>query len=424
MTARACGGVQDKNSQSHPEQLQGLDGFHPEDVRMNKQQVIILGSTGSIGESALSVLSELADAFEVVGLAGGSQWQKLAQQARYWNPKFVALADADHQDSLKELLPDGCQLIDGDDSLTRLVEAVECDCVISAVVGAAGLPATLRAVQLGRKVALANKEPLVIAGELMMKTAERTGATILPIDSEHSAVFQALQAGQHDDVERIVLTASGGPFRDASEEELENATVESALNHPTWSMGPKITIDSATMMNKALEIIEARWLFDFESEQIDVVIHPESILHSMVEFCDGSVIAQMGTPDMRTPIQYALTYPRRYPCPASRLSLTDLGQLTFSEPDTHRFPSLRLGHQVATQGGSTGAVFNAANEVCNDLFRLGKIGFCDIVRLTEEVLNTHERRNNPTLEELIDADNWARQEVETLRASSPIKKTR
>ncbi len=389
---------------------------------MSKQQVIILGSTGSIGESALSVLSELADSFDVVGLAGGTQWQKLAQQARYWNPKYVALADTSHQQSLKAQLPDGCQLIDGIDTLTRLVESVDCDCVISAVVGAAGLPATLRAVELGRKVALANKEPLVIAGELLMSTAERTGAKILPIDSEHSAVFQALQAGLQEDVERIVLTASGGPFRDATESELENATVKDALNHPTWSMGPKITIDSATMMNKALEIIEARWLFGFESDQIDVVIHPESILHSMVEFCDGSVIAQMGTPDMRTPIQYALTYPRRFPCPASRLSLTDLGQLTFLEPDTQRFPSLRLGHRVATEGGSTGAVFNAANEVCNDLFRKGSIGFCDIVRLTEEVLGAHDRVDHPKLDELIDADGWARREVESMLATSPIKK--
>ncbi|GJM26692.1 MAG: 1-deoxy-D-xylulose 5-phosphate reductoisomerase [Phycisphaerae bacterium] len=389
---------------------------------MSKQQVIILGSTGSIGESALSVLSELSDSFEVVGLSAGKQWKKLAQQARYWNPKFVALADSAHQGSLKAELPDGCQLIDGDESLTRLVEAVDADCVISAVVGAAGLPATLRAVQLGRKVALANKEPLVIAGELLMSTAEQTGATILPIDSEHSAVFQALQAGQHDDVERIVLTASGGPFRDATEPELEQATVKDALNHPTWSMGPKITIDSATMMNKALEIIEARWLFDFESDQIEVMIHPESILHSMVEFCDGSVIAQMGTPDMRTPIQYALTYPRRFPCPASRLSLTKLGQLTFHEPDPQRFPSLRLGHQVAAEGGSSGAVFNAANEVCNELFRQGKIGFCDIVRLTEEVLNLHDRIDHPSLDELINADNWARREVETVLAASPIRK--
>ncbi|HNO78397.1 MAG TPA: 1-deoxy-D-xylulose-5-phosphate reductoisomerase [Phycisphaerae bacterium] len=391
---------------------------------MSKQQVVILGSTGSIGESALSVLSELPDSFEVVGLSAGTQWQKLAQQARYWNPKYVALADLAHQDALRSELPDGCALIDGANCLTRLVEAVECDCVISAVVGAAGLPATLRAVQLGRKVALANKEPLVIAGQLLMKTAEQTGAAILPIDSEHSAVFQALQAGRREDVERIVLTASGGPFRDATVRELENATVEDALNHPTWSMGPKITIDSATMMNKALEIIEARWLFDFESDQIEVMIHPESILHSMVEFRDGSVIAQMGTPDMRTPIQYALTYPKRLPCPASRLSLTRLGQLTFYEPDPDRFPSLRLGHQVAATGGSTGAVLNAANEVCNALFRQGEIGFCDIVRLTEDVLNAHNRVDEPSLDELINADNWARREVETMLAASPIRKVR
>lgn len=385
---------------------------------MNKQQVIILGSTGSIGENALSVLSHLADTFEVVGLSAGVQWQKLAQQATFWKPKFVALPDATHRAALEAELPSGCQLIDGEDALTRLVEAVDCDCVISAVVGAAGLPATLRAVELGRKVALANKEPLVIAGELLMRTAKQTGATILPIDSEHSAVFQALQAGLRSDVERVVLTASGGPFRDATLDQLESATVEDALNHPTWSMGPKITIDSATMMNKALEIIEARWLFDLRSDQIEVMIHPESILHSMVEFLDGSVIAQMGTPDMRTPIQYALTYPHRYTCPSDRLSLTKLGQLTFFEPDPQRFPSLRLGHEVAAEGGSTGAVLNAANEVSNELFRKGSIGFCDIVRLTEEVLKQHERVQDPTLDELIAADLWARREVETVLAAS------
>jgi 1-deoxy-D-xylulose-5-phosphate reductoisomerase len=249
-----------------------------------------------------------------------------------------------------------------------------------------------------------------------MPLARRTGATILPIDSEHSAVFQALLAGRREDVERIVLTGSGGPFRTATPEEFARVTPADALNHPTWDMGPKITIDSATMMNKALEIIEARWLFDMPPERIDVVIHPESIVHSLVEFRDGSVVAQLGTPDMRVPIQYALTYPQRLACPAERLCLHTLGKMTFFAPDAERFPSLRLGHAVAQRGGTTGAVLNAANEEANALFRAGSIGFADIVALTEEVLGQHTCVDEPDLGALLSADGWARQKLATCAA--------
>jgi 1-deoxy-D-xylulose-5-phosphate reductoisomerase len=376
-----------------------------------RQRVVILGSTGSIGQNTLQVLAHLADEFEVVGLAAGSQGKLLATQARFWKPRWVALSDPTVGAELAAALPPETRVFTGADAMVRLVEAAEADCVVSAVVGAAGLPATLRAVELGRKIALANKEALVVAGSLLMALARKTGAAIVPVDSEHSAVFQAMAAGRREDVERIVLTASGGPFRLASFEELARATVADALNHPTWAMGPKITIDSATMMNKALEIIEAHWLFDLRPDQIDVVVHPESIVHSLVEYRDGSIIAQMGAPDMRTPIQYALTYPRRSACPASRLRLEELGKMSFSPPDPQRFPSLRLGHVVAERGGTAGAVLNAANEEANALFRGGKIGFTDIVAITEEVLGRHEVIADPDLPALMAADAWARREV-------------
>ncbi|HRX87192.1 MAG TPA: 1-deoxy-D-xylulose-5-phosphate reductoisomerase [Phycisphaerae bacterium] len=375
-----------------------------------KQKVIILGSTGSIGQNTLQVLAQHADAFDVVGLGAGTRWKALATQARYWKPQCVALANGAHAE-LAGAAPAGCRVITGPDALTRLVEETPCDCVVSAIVGAAGLPATLRAVELGRKVAIANKEALVVAGSVLMPLARRTGATILPIDSEHSAVFQALQAGRREDVERIVLTASGGPFRTATPAELARVTPADALQHPTWDMGPKITIDSATMMNKALEIIEARWLFDMPHDRIDVVIHPESIVHSLVEYRDGSVIAQLGTPDMRTPIQYALTYPQRLPCPAERLCLHTLGKMTFFAPDAERFPALRIGHAVAQRGGTLGAVLNAANEEANKLFRSGAIAFTDIAALTEEVLDQHDCIAEPDLPALLAADGWARQRL-------------
>jgi 1-deoxy-D-xylulose-5-phosphate reductoisomerase len=263
----------------------------------------------------------------------------------------------------------------------------------------------------GKTVALANKETLVMAGPLATRLAEQRGAKILPVDSEHSAVFQALEAGRRRDVKRVILTASGGPFRQHSREQLEAVTVQEALAHPTWDMGPKITIDSATMMNKALEIIEARWLFDLDPDQIEVVIHPQSIVHSMVEFVDGSVIAKLSPPDMRLPIQYALSYPERWPSPAEKLDLSQAFRIDFEPPDENRFPALALGHDVARQGGTSGAVLNAANEAAVAEFLDGHLKFTEIVPACRSILDNHNFDPNPTLDTLIELDRWARQEV-------------
>ena len=279
------------------------------------------------------------------------------------------------------------------------------------MVGARGLPATLRAIELGRRVALANKEAMVMAGAVLVPLARETGADIVPVDSEHSAIFQAIQAGRAVDVRSVYLTASGGPFRTWSAEAMDAITVEDCLLHPTWDMGPKITIDSATMMNKALEIVEAKWLFNLRPDQIEVVIHPESVIHSLVEFCDGSLIAQLGTPDMRTPIQYALTYPERRPCPSPRLNLLELSRLNLHSPDPERFPALRLGHWVAEWGGTSGAVLSAANEAAVRLFRDEAIHYRDIARYTERTLIGHDFKASPTLDDLLAADRWAREEV-------------
>ncbi len=376
-----------------------------------KKRAIILGSTGSVGQRALEVLGSLQDEWELAGLAVGSRDRQLAEQANRFRPGSLAIARADNASGLEAALAYSPTVHRGPGALLELVDSVPCDCVVSAVVGVGGLAATLRAVELGRRIALANKEALVIAGSLLMPLAERTGAEIIPVDSEHSAIFQVVHAERATDVEKVYLTASGGPFRTWSEEAMGDITVEDALHHPTWDMGPKTTIDSATMMNKALEIVEARWFFDLKPEQIGVVIHPESIIHSLVEFCDGSLIAQLGTPDMRTPIQYALTYPQRRPCPSQKLNLSEIRRLNLHPPDTQRFPGLRLGHEVARRGGTAGAVLNAANEAAVELFRQGVISFLDIVRQTERALEQHEFRESPTLEDLLAADRWARQEV-------------
>jgi len=376
-----------------------------------KKRVIVLGSTGSVGCSTLDVLASLADEFEVVGLAAGSNYQTLVEQADRFRPEALALVRTEYAADLRSGLSYRPSLFHGEGALVALVEEVDSDCVVSAVVGAAGLRATIRAVELGKRVALANKEALVIAGDLLMRLARQTGAEIIPVDSEHSAVFQALRAGRDSELRRIYLTASGGPFRTWSEEKMDTATVEDALRHPTWDMGPKISIDSATMMNKSLEIVEARWLFDMDHDKIEVVVHPESILHSFVEFCDGSFIAQLGRPDMRIPIQYALTFPQRRDCPRARLNLFELSQLTLSPPDPQRFPALRLGHEVARRGGTAGAVLNAANEAAVELFREGAIGFLDIARHVEQALCVHDFVAAPTLDDLITADRWARREV-------------
>ena len=375
------------------------------------KRVIILGSTGSIGGSAIDVISRLGDPWEIVGLAAGSRAAELADQANRFRPPVVAISEAKAAPALTRSLEYAPTVLVGDDAMVRLLDEQACECVVCAVVGSSGLKATIRAVELGRRIALANKEALVMAGALIMPLAARTGATIIPVDSEHSAIFQILHGSRASEVHKVYLTASGGPFRTWSDETMNEITVQDALQHPTWKMGPKITIDSATMMNKAMEIVEAHWLFGLEADRIEVVIHPESIIHSMVEFCDGSMIAQLGTPDMRTPIQYALTFPDRLACPTRRLDLLKMRQLSFHPRDDRRFPALRLGYEVVRRGGTSGAVLNAANEAAVTLFREGVIHYRDITRYTEKALNQHKFNAAPALEDLLAADRWAREEV-------------
>jgi 1-deoxy-D-xylulose-5-phosphate reductoisomerase len=376
------------------------------------KRLLILGSTGSIGRAALEVAAVLHDEVTVVGLAANQAWRLLADQARQFGVQAVAIADETHYADLRASCPAATRVLAGAAGLVDLIEASGADFVLAAIVGAAGLPATLAAIERGLGVALANKESLVVAGAVLMPLAQERGVSVIPVDSEHSAIFQALHAGPRESVRRILLTASGGPFRAWSEADIAQATLADALQHPTWSMGPKITIDSATMMNKALEIIEARWLFGLPAEQIEVVIHPESIVHSMVEFCDGSVIAQLGTPDMKTPIQYAMTYPRRRAGIATPLDWNQARSLHFEPPDYARFPALRLGYQAARDGGSSGAVLNAANEAAVERFRAGLISFSQIAAVTETVLGRHRLVPHPRLPELLACDAWARAEVE------------
>jgi 1-deoxy-D-xylulose-5-phosphate reductoisomerase len=294
------------------------------------------------------------------------------------------------------------------------IAGMDCvDTILTAVVGSIGLKAVLEGARLGKRLAIANKEPLVVAGHLLTETARKSGAEIIPVDSEHSAVFQAMQSGAKDEVEKIILTSSGGPFRNYTKDEMAKAGISEALNHPKWSMGPKISIDSATMMNKALEVIEARWLFDMPVDKIDVLIHPEAIIHSLVEFVDGSVIAQMAAPDMCLPIQYALTYPKRLKGITSRVDFARLAQMSFFSPDLEVFKSLRLCFEVAAAADSAAVVFNAANEAAVELFLAGRIGFTDIVDLVEDALESHDPAGNLELEELLEYDRWAREKVFT-----------
>jgi 1-deoxy-D-xylulose-5-phosphate reductoisomerase len=376
------------------------------------RRVAILGSTGSIGKNALRVIDSLGEGYEVVALSAHSSVELLAEQARRYRPKYVAITNADYVEQLRELVSDlGVEVLAGAESLTEIAELEEVDIVLTAVVGAVGLPPVLAAAKKGKRLAIANKEPLVVAGELLTSTARENGAEILPVDSEHSAVFQALQAGTREEVSKIILTSSGGPFRGMNEEEIANVTLEQALEHPVWEMGRKITVDSATMMNKALEVIEARWLFGVGVEKIEVLIHPETIVHSMVEFVDGSVVAQLGTPDMCLPIQYALTYPARLPGIAERLRLDELSKLTFERPNLETFRALSLGFEVARTGGTAAAVFNAANEAAVGEFLGGRIKFASIVELIEDCLSRHSVRTGASLDELLEADGWARREV-------------
>ena len=383
------------------------------------RRIAILGSTGSIGTNALRVVEGLGPDYSVYALSAHSKVELLVEQVRTFRPKVAAITDGSCRRRLVELLGDvDVEVLSGPESLITLAELDEVDTVLTAIVGAAGLPAVLAAAKKGKRLAIANKEPLVIAGELLMAEAARSGSEILPVDSEHSAIFQAMQAGKPAEVARIILTASGGPFREFSADEIRNVTLEQALAHPTWDMGPKITIDSATMMNKALEIIEASWLFGVPVEKIGVLIHPESIVHSLVEFVDASVIAQLGEPDMCLPIQYALTYPDRLPGPAKAPQLAEIGSLTFSRPNPEAFRALPLAYEVSRSAGTAAVVFNAANEAAVEEFLAGRIKFVNILELVEDCLNKHDVKIGVSLEELLEADEWARREVAALACSA------
>jgi 1-deoxy-D-xylulose-5-phosphate reductoisomerase len=376
------------------------------------RRVAVLGSTGSIGTSALDVIRHLPDRLELVGLAAHSKWEQLADQCRALKPRLAVLTDPDaFKRADRAFFPRETELLGGPDAVHKLAAAPDVDVVLSAVVGAAGLSGTWAALDAGKTVALANKETLVVGGPLVTELAAKRGAKLLPVDSEHSAIFQALTGHTADDVARVVLTASGGPFRGKRASELERVTPAEALRHPTWQMGPKITVDSATLMNKALEVIEARWLFGLPAAKIDVIVHPESVVHSFVEFADGSVLAQLSPPDMRLPIQIALLHPVRVAGPAKRLDWSALSALNFEPVDRETFPALNLGFEVAARGGTSGAVLNGANEAAVARFLAGTLPFPDIARCCRAVLDSHDFDPRPTLERLLALDRWARQEV-------------
>jgi 1-deoxy-D-xylulose-5-phosphate reductoisomerase len=377
------------------------------------RKIALLGSTGSIGQSTLEVVRHSAGSLRVVAMSAHSNCDQLCQQAIEFKPKWVITTDPQAAGKCDwSALRGVSEVVSAADSLQRIVQSDDVDVVVAAIVGSAGLAGTWAAIEAGKTIALANKETLVMAGPLVMPLAASRKANILPIDSEHSAVFQALAAGRRQDLRRIILTASGGPFRKLSQEQMQQVTVEQALAHPTWRMGPKITVDSATMMNKALELIEARWLFDLPPEQIEVMIHPQSVVHSLVEWNDGSVLAQLSPPDMKLPIQYALTWPERRPSPARKVDWRASWNLEFEPPDEERFPALALGREVARVGGTAGAVLNAANEAAVARFLRGEMRFLEIVAACRAVINHHSYDPSPSLSQLMQLDAWAREEVQ------------
>lgn len=379
-----------------------------------KKQLTVLGSTGSIGTQALDVIRQHPDKFEVYALTANVNVDKLAAQAREFLPDSVVIADETKYEALKDSLAGlPVKVYAGSDAVAQVAGSHEADMVLVALVGFSGLAPTMAAIEAGRAVALANKETLVVAGELVTEAALRHNAPIIPVDSEHSAIFQCLAGEPYSKVERILLTASGGPFRRSTPEELRGVTPEQALRHPRWDMGAKITIDSATMMNKGFEVIEARWLFDVKPEQIEVVVHPESIVHSAVQFEDGAVKAQLGVPDMRVPIQYAFTYPARIPLQSERLDFFALGTLHFERPDVERFPCLAIAYEALHRGGNMPCVVNAANEVLNLAFRQGRVGFCDISTTIRKVMEQAPFELHPTLDDYFAIDREVRCLTET-----------
>ncbi len=374
--------------------------------------VAVLGATGSIGDAAADVLTEHRDRFDVVGLVAGRQGTKLLERGRALGARSITLIDEEAAAALRPSLRAGDpELRVGQDAVRELVEDPRVEVVVQGTAGAAGLDASLTTIRAGKRLALANKESMVVAGPLLNAEAHRTGAEIVPVDSEHAALHQCLRAGRAEEVRRLILTASGGPFRGRSADEIRDVTPAQALDHPTWDMGPRITIDSATLMNKALEVIEARWLFDIEADRIEVAVHPQSIVHSMVEFVDGSVIAQMNPPDMRGPIRYALGWPERLPASAPTFDVRDYASLTFEAPDTVTFPALELGFEAARRGGTAGSALNAADELAVARFLDGTLGFPEITAVCADALRNHPYTADPSLEDLLRVDAWARNEA-------------
>ncbi len=376
------------------------------------KNVVVLGSTGSIGRNTLEVLSNFEERFSVFGLSTNTNVKLLEEQIKQFRPRMAVITD---EESFQQFPRNyDTEVLSGIDGLKELCSHPKVNLVINALVGSVGLLPSLKALESGKNLAIANKESLVMAGELLIGKAQKKGAEILPIDSEHSAIQQCLLSGKKEEVKRLILTASGGPFLRKSKEELKEITVEEALSHPTWEMGKKITIDSATLMNKGLEVIEAHWLFGIPPDRIKVLIHPQSIVHSMVEFVDGSVIAQMSLPDMKLPIQYALFYPQRVFSNNTSLDLTKTGHLTFLEPDTEKFPCLHLAYQALEMGGTAPAVLNAANEVAVGAFLACRIGFPDIEKIVQKALKQHQVKLYPDLDDILNADKWAGQTAKKL----------
>jgi 1-deoxy-D-xylulose-5-phosphate reductoisomerase len=379
------------------------------------KNISILGSTGSIGTSTLAVAEKFPDRFRVVALSGGNNSALLEAQIRQFRPRVAAIADEAAAEELRKRCADlQVRIYAGVEGMIQVAAAEEADITVSSIVGTAGLVPTMAAIRAGKDIALANKEVLVTAGELVIEECRRRNVRLFPVDSEHSAIFQCLHAGERTDVRRLILTASGGPFRDHAKEDLARVTLAQALRHPNWSMGRKITIDSATLMNKGLEVIEARWLFDMRPEQIGVLVHPQSIVHSLVEFRDGSVVAQMGMPDMKGPIAYALSFPCRLPDVSPGLDLAAIATLTFKEPDRDLFPCLGYAYDALQEGGSMPAVLSAANEVAVSHFLHERIGYCDIAEVIKRTMDAHRPVRFRSVDEALRTDLWARQEAEKI----------
>jgi len=378
------------------------------------KNVVLLGSTGSIGTSTVKVAEDLPDRIRLLALGAGNNANLLLEQTRKHKPVAISIGDAAKAKELEKSVGAGVQVLSGEEGLVKLATLPEADIVLIAIVGTAGLKPALAAIRAGKDIAIASKEILVMAGETVMSEARKHGVRVLAVDSEHSAIFQCLDGKVPASVRKLILTASGGPFRDKTKwpkEKFSEITVACALKHPSWVMGKKITIDSATLFNKALEMIEARWLFDIEMARVDVVVHQQSIVHSMVEFVDGSIVAQLSTPDMCLPIQYALTYPERAPSDRVQTNFAKLGQLTFEEPDAERFPAIELARRAGEIGGTLSAVLNAANEVAVEAFVNQKLSFPQITQAVRRTMDAHKVVSHPTLEQILQADAWARQKT-------------